>query len=101
MKRIVKLSRLKITKLVQAATGHGLFAAHLAHWRPCHKVCKLCDENDQTSAHLWAECPVLSRERMNLVEDQRPLNKERNIIDFFSNDRIVKTLLNNLGENSL
>ena len=87
-------------KLVQPATGHGLFAAHLAHWRQCQKVCTLCQESEQTSAHLWAECPALTLERMNLIENQGPLNYELNIIKFFDGQRIKENLLKNLGEGS-
>ena len=64
------------------------------------KLCTLCQESEQTSAHLWAECPALSLERMNLIVDQRPLNYELNIVKFFDEQRIQKNLLKNLGEGS-
>jgi len=43
------------------ATGHGLFAAHLGHWKNIETECKLCTEEDETSRHWWSDCPALER----------------------------------------
>lgn len=52
-KLLSKLRRKKLNVLIKAATGHGLFCAHLALLRSCNKVCSLCEEKPQTSWHLW------------------------------------------------
>ncbi len=51
------------TTLIQAATGHGLFAGQWSRWRESlPSTCKLCGETEETSLHLWGECPALELE---------------------------------------
>ncbi len=95
-KRIRTWSKASLGLLIQAATGHGLFAAHLAHWRNIDPLCKLCCEEDETSEHIWNECPALEQWRycFTLLED-RPEDRPRevNILDFFSSNQSVCELM--------
>ncbi len=55
------MSTKELTTLTQAATGHGLFAGHLSRWRESlPSTCKMCGETEETSLHLWGECPALN-----------------------------------------
>ena len=56
------------TTLIQAATGHGLFAGHLSRWRESlPSTCKLCGKAEETLLHLFGECPALELERFHLL----------------------------------
>ncbi len=48
------MSTKELTALIQAATGHGLFAGYLSRWRESLSLtCKHCGETEETSLHLW------------------------------------------------
>ena len=77
----------ELTILTQAATGHhGLFAGHLSRWRESlPSTCKLCRETEETSLHLWEECPTLELERIQLSRGSGGRSKTPHclILDFF------------------
>ena len=72
--------------------GHGMFTAHLAHWRDMEPTCKLCEEGDQTTWHLFSECPALK-----LAQRTMPENEiwEVEIINYFSHKGIVTLMKEN------
>ena len=63
-KKTRKFSKNKLNQLAMAISGHGLYSAHLWHWKNIDPVCKLCKESAETSAHLWNECPALEKLRL-------------------------------------
>ncbi len=86
------MSTKKLTTLIQAVTGHGLFAGHLSRWRESlPSTCKLCGETGETSLHLWGECPALELERTqwsSLRTGGRSKTPHRLILDFFEHEKI-------------
>ncbi len=79
-KRVRTWTKASFGLLIQAATGHSLFAAHLAHWRDIDPLCKLCCEEDETSEHIWSECPALEQWRycFSLLEERPERPREAN-----------------------
>ena len=63
-KKVRKYSTKKLNQLAKAISGHGLFSAHIWHWRNVDPVCKLCKESAETSLHLWSDCPALEKLRL-------------------------------------
>jgi ribonuclease HI len=87
-KKLVKLSSDSINLLFQAGTGHGLFADHLVKWKEeLDNICKLCLEEEESSTHLWTDCPALECERRQAVAtiQRQPFidSFENGIISFF------------------
>ncbi len=86
------MSMKKLTTLIQAATGHGLFARHLSRWRESlPSICKIRGETKETSLHLWGECPALKLERTQLPSvgnGGRHKTPHHLILGFFEHERI-------------
>ncbi len=86
------MSTKELTTRTQLATSHGLFAGHLSRWRESlPSSCKLCRETEETSLHLWGECPALKLERMQLSSLRtggRSKTPHRLILDFFEHEKI-------------
>ncbi len=82
----------ELTTFTQGATSHGLFAGHLSRWRESLlSTCKLCWETEETSLHLWGECPALERERTHISSvgtGGRNKTPHRLILDFFEHEKI-------------
>jgi ribonuclease HI len=95
---LLTLCRTKLGVLTQAATGHGLYGRHLAHWRSCDRVCERCGEEAQSSWHLWENCPAFAALRMQTRDSpgRGALDYELRIIDFFSNPEVTRTMEANL-----
>ncbi len=95
------MSTKELTTLIQAATGHGLFAGHLSRWRESlPSTCKLCGETEETSLHLWGECPALELERFQLSSFRiggRNKTPHHLILDFFQHEKI-RGLMNTNSE---
>ena len=98
-RRIVKgLKTSKLTLLVEAATGHGFFGGHLSKWRSeIDGECKLCYEGDETSLHLWEECPALEWIRRTQLSEAvaRGTPLPRQILKFFEQEAIAELLQQN------
>ena len=96
IKPLSKLERDQIRILFAAGTGHGLFAAHLAKWRDqVDPECHLCLEEDETSFHLWDNCPALTQQRLDRMTKEREKTSsahkaELEIIKFFSLTPLVE-----------
>ncbi len=82
----------ELTTLVQAATGHDLFASHLSRWRESlPSTCKLCGETKEKSLHLLGECPALKLERITLScigVGGRCKTPHRLILGFFEHEKV-------------
>ena len=89
-----KSGRHKLNLICQAVTGHGLFAGHLAKWRDMESTCKLCEEEVETSAHLWHNCPALEQVRDLSPCDSGPALMER-IHRFFSSSQVLSIMARN------
>ena len=62
-KKLTCFKRKDFNLLFQVTTGHGFFAAHLAKWRNIEDECKLCLEDEESSWHIYTECPALTEVR--------------------------------------
>ena len=86
------MSTKELTTIIQAATGHGLFAGHLSQWRESiPSTCKLCGETEKTSLHHWGECPALELERTQLSSVRiggRNKAPHRLTLDFFEHEKV-------------
>ncbi len=94
------MSTKELTTLIQAGTGHGLFASHLSRWRESlSSTCKLCGETEETSLHLWGECRALELEKMQLSRGSggRSTTPHRLILGFFEHEKI-RGLMNTNSE---
>ena len=98
-KSLIRLPRESLNLLFQASTGHGLFAAHLAKWRTeVEPPCKLCDEEDETSLHLWESCLALEQFRLPAEDDEQgncAYKRRSRIINFFKVTRVRKLMETN------
>ena len=96
--KVKKWPRHKIGKIFQVGTGHGMFAAHLAHWKPQLDVaCKLCGEGADAPVHYWADCPALDNERYQAILQLELKNREEVIYHFFKSDKMTKVMEQNEG----
>ncbi len=95
-----KLGSEELQKLSQIITGHGLFKRHLRHWNELPDndyLCALCGEDWEDSWHLWAFCPKLAPKRKSIEPELKGKYKlkERAILKFFKEDRIVQLMASN------
>ncbi len=57
---LLKLNRVQYGQAVQFITGHNHLSYHMSKINPTTpKVCRLCQEEVETSFHLYARCPAL------------------------------------------
>ena len=83
--------RKELQLLSYIITGHGPFKAHLGKWTNIDNItCDYCLESDETSWHLWNECPALEFQR--ITEITKDKNLEEKVIKFFK--RHIDTLMN-------
>jgi len=58
--KLVTRTRKELNLLVQAGTGHALVGYHVGKWvNSVQKQCLLCNETEETTMHLFRECPAL------------------------------------------
>ena len=93
--RVGRITRQKLNLICQAVTGHGLFAGHLSKWRSIEEKCKLCEEEAETSAHLWLRCPALEVRRRAIQEDISGVALLGEIYNFFTSDQIAELMVSN------
>ncbi len=95
-----QLSSVELQQLSQIMTGHGLFKRHLRHWNELPEEdfsCMLCGEDWEDSWHLWALCPNLIPERIEIssyLKNNGKL-KERALLKFFSKKKLVHLMAAN------
>ena len=89
LKKLCRKSKNSLNILIQAGTGHALVNHHTHQWVDGDDECELCLEGEETTEHLYFECPALwqlRRETNNL-----DTNFEDKVIIFFS-DEVLKNL---------
>ena len=88
-KKLVRKSRRELNLITQVCTGHALVAHHVGKWvEGVEDECEMCLEAEETTAHLFFECPALWRMR----EEMKSLKVdiEQQIMLFFSTDILVQ-----------
>ena len=93
----MKLSRQNIGKMIQFITGHNNMNRHQALIREGWKSeCRLCEEDEETSWHIAAECPALTAERLECFENRilanPPVWSPNQLIRFVMNQSISELL---------
>jgi len=86
-KKLAKWPKSILNLLVQAGTGHALVAYHISQWTDVEKRCKLCQEGEESTGHLFWDCPVLERQRRE-VEAMVSTTEERLVV-FFSGTTVA------------
>ena len=67
---ILRLSRGYLTLFVRALTGHNFLGKHQNHVDPeISKVCRYCQEDEETFYHFLTECPSLRQIRTDIFQD--------------------------------
>ena len=90
-------ARAKLNLICQAVTGHGFFAQHLSKWKTVDPVCKLCEEDEESSLHLWRDCPALERNRRELAPAPNAVKEIEFIYKFFTSQSITTMMTTNEG----
>lgn len=85
--KLSKLGRPALNLLVQVCTGHALVNHHISQWTDSEEPCEMCLEDDETTSHLYLECPALWQLRGEIKS--LDLGVERSVLKFFSEDRMV------------
>ena len=78
--------------IYQVVSGHGLFGKHLSKWRKNIDItCQWCNEEEETSWHVWRECVAL--ERLRFETTSKGINSlEEQILTFFKADQVGEVL---------
>ena len=80
--KLINYSRKSLNLLVQVITGHALVAYHMGKWLPqLDKTCNLCREDEETTSHIYFECPVMRWARLETEATGR--NLEDGILSLF------------------
>jgi hypothetical protein len=96
-KWLFKLDRCSYGHIIQIVTGHNYLNYHLFN---CKKVenpsCRYCDEDNETSWHLLAECPKFAQLRMGFSGDHK-VPPGINQVSAFLTESSIDTLLSPKG----
>ena len=69
---ILRLSRGYLTVFVRALTGHNFLGKHQNYIDPqVSKVCRFCEEDEETFYHFITTCPTLRTVREEIFLDQQ------------------------------
>ncbi|MCF6239054.1 MAG: hypothetical protein L3J79_09665 [Candidatus Marinimicrobia bacterium] len=94
-KNLLKLSRYELGHVVQIITGHNYLNYHLHNQSKVDSpLCRYCQEDQETSWHLIADCPAFGLSRMQIfcktfLDEPPSLNQ---LVRFIQLDRIDKLL---------
>ena len=70
-KVVARLGRQDLTLFIYATTGHSNLNYMNSKIIPDYtSLCRLCEEEDKSLHHLYEECPVFWRQRMEIQEDK-------------------------------
>ncbi len=65
---LLKLDRTLLSQLVQLITGHNFLKRHEALVsKDEDNLCRLCEEEEESSYHIITECPALARVRFEIL----------------------------------
>ena len=91
IKKLVKLERKELNLIVQVCTGHALVSQHISKWTGNEEPCEMCLEEDETTSHLFYECPALWKKRHEIKSFEAEMEmqvwrffSEGNLIDLFN-----------------
>ena len=87
IKKLSSLERPALNLLVQACTGHALVMHHISQWTDQEDPCEMCLEEDESTSHLYFECPALWQLRREIKSLN--LGVEKSVLRFFSEERIT------------
>ena len=91
IKKLAKYNRKDLNLLVQACTGHALVAHHVNQWvAGLADECQMCLEDEESTAHLFFDCPALWQSRTDIKSLQ--LEREKQVLRFFSSAEMVELL---------
>ena len=86
-KYVYKLARLELGRFVRVITGHNnlnYFQTRIGLWG--NRLCRFCEDRDETFWHLITDCPRLRHTRQDILKDRLPSNdmswSVRDILDF-------------------
>ncbi len=69
--QILQLGRERFSEIVQLITGHNFMLRHRAIiGEPVPSICRLCEEDEESSFHVIAECPALAVLRHQILGEQ-------------------------------
>ena len=99
---ILRLSRGYLTIMVQAITGHNFLGKHQNRIDPViSKVCRFCEQEEETFHHLLTECEPLTQTRTDIFLDrQHPTDNSWSIFkikSFILEPRIFDALTSKSG----
>ncbi len=64
---LLRLSRTDLGLHIQFLSGHNRLKRHMSlQDKNIDPTCRLCNEEEETSLHIYAECPVLQQQRWNI-----------------------------------
>ena len=88
IKKLKNCNRRELNLLTQACTGHALVAHHVRQWvEELEDECEMCLEAEETTAHLFFECPALWQIRAEVKSLQ--VGIERQVMRFFSTNTML------------
>ena len=91
LNKLKKLNKKELNLIVQACTGHALVNHHISKWNNIEDICEMCLESEETTSHLYFECPALWQAR----EERKSLENmalELNVLRFFSRTSLTDLL---------
>ena len=103
---ILRLSRGYLTMFVRAITGHNFLGKHQNYIDPnISKVCRFCEEGEETFFHFLTDCPSLRKLREEIFLDKpHPSNNSWSINklkSFMLDPMIHRTLTSKSGLSSI
>ena len=96
-KKIINLPRMKLTLLIRALTNHNFLGEHQHRIDPnISRCCRLCEEENETFAHLLHTCPALHTLKNDIYLDKHPTAGEdwslRKLMQFITSQGILAAL---------
>ena len=62
--QVLQLNRVEISRMVQIITGHDYLKRHISLVQGTgDDICRLCEEDEESSSHVVTECPALALAR--------------------------------------
>ena len=96
--KMIEFRRKSLNLITQVMTGHALVAYHMGKWTPwLDTTCKLCLEDEESTSHLFFNCPAMAWARLEVGATGRSL--EEDILSFFGTPAL-RELLNERSDSA-